>query len=460
LKKKILIDNKKEDKKEVIIKRVKRGDCQLYADPHAKAFSGKHFEAQVEGDWVLYKGFNLNLYYRGKRFGGWVGQIQWGAKVFGVSVISRGFNVAHVTVDGQDRTLKQGRNRLPRGGSLVVAGNKITVTTNDGEEGDFISFNSFFNAFVRSNVPQVSGMCSQQFTRTNFFPGHKHGHVDNFHVPNCPNMARFRQSCQRSGLRGAHLRSCVFDRCAGLPRRIERRIIRQIRVERRKVVQPTPRRFNPRPARPAPRPRPFVARRPIVRRRGRGDVWMQTKGGKWLDVNDRGTFVYLEDSKIGLKIDVQFTKIGKGTVISAVALHARGKTIVAENDGRVRINGETVRGRKGRGALFQYKGRKLRVFKYKKRFFEFRGLRKDRLSIEYEKETKSYMIVVGSAAKHHVGLYTDPEHAEKYQIDEDESPFESYVEFEKVAPLTPTAGQKKGARLCCKKLVGEKKKRM
>jgi len=68
------------------------------------------------------------------------------------------------------------------------------------------------------------------------------------------------------------------------------------------------------------------------------------------------------------------------------------------------------------------------------------------------------MIVVGSAAKHHVGLYTDPEHAEKYQIDEDESPFESYVEFEKVAPLTPTAGQKKGARLCCKKLVGEKKK--
>jgi hypothetical protein len=292
----------------------------------------------------------------------------------------------------------------------------------------------------------------------NFFPNSQNGHVDNFNVPNCPRLAQHQRSCKRRGLKGTHLRSCVFDLCSGLPKRVEKRIVRQTRRENRVRLQPTPRRVNPRPARRfVPRPMPVRRRAPVVRRRGRGDVWMQTKGGKWIDVNDRGTFKYLEDNKIGLTINVQFTARGKGTVISAIALHAKGKTIVAESDGTVKVDGNTVLGRKGKGAVFEFKGDNINTYKFKRHFFEIRGLRKERLSFEYDRENESYQIVVGSIAQHHIGLYADPEHAEKYQVSEDNSPFEQYVSFRKVRSLKPTRNQLKKATECCKELTGVKR---
>jgi len=242
-----------------------------------------------------------------------------------------------------------------------------------------------------------------------------------------------------------------------MSKRLERKIVREIKKEKRIVVRPTPRRENPRPVRRfVPRPAPPARR--VFRRRGRGDVWMQTRGGKWVDVNDRGTFKYLEDNKIGLTIDVQFTKRGKGTVISAVSISAKDHKVVALSDGSVELNGESVRGRKGKGAVFDFAEDEVKVFKFKKGYFEIRGLSKERFSFEYEKETKSYQIVVGTVAAHHVGLFADPRHAKKYQIPESESPFERYVKFQVVKPLRPTRKQRKAAKTCCKKLTGIKRK--
>jgi len=242
-----------------------------------------------------------------------------------------------------------------------------------------------------------------------------------------------------------------------MSKKTEKRIVRQIRKEKRVVLRPTPRRENPRPA------RRFVPRAPPARRvfvrRGRGDVWMQTRGGKWVDVNDRGTFKYLEDNKIGLTIDVQFTKRGKGTVISAVSISAKDNKILALSDGSIELNGVTVRGRKGKGAIFDFEGDSVKVFKFKTiGTFEIRGLHNERFSFEYEKETQSYMIVVGTIAAHHVGLFADPRHAKKYQIAEEDSPFERYVEFQVVKPLRPTRRQRKAAKTCCKKLTGVKRR--
>jgi hypothetical protein len=308
-----------------------------------------------------------------------------------------------------------------------------------------------------------------------------------------------------------NLRNCVFDLCQGLSKRQEKKIRKEIKKEKKRkihinrkvwnhkkrvrtprvirtprtprvVVRPprvirTPRPFvrpprpvvrppRPvvRPPRPTPirrvvnppRPTPPPVRRfvPVVVRRGRGDVWMQTKGGKWIDVNDDGTFLYLKDSVIGLNIFTQFRNIRGGSFIKSVALVSKGKTIVCGSNGRCEVDGELI---KRRGALFDFKD-DFKISKFKRGFYEFVGLHEERLAIEYEKESRSWMIVVGSNAEHHEGLYVNPENPEKYQITKEENPFKRYIEFKKITPTRASRKVLRRARRCCKKLLKEKRK--
>jgi len=91
---------------------------------------------------------------------------------------------------------------------------------------------------------------------------------------------------------------------------------------------------------------------------------MQTKGGKWIDVNDDGTFLYLKDPVVGLKIFTQFRNIRGGSFIKAVALASKGKLIVCHANGRCTVDGNEL---KQRGAIFDFKDDDFKVFKFKKR---------------------------------------------------------------------------------------------
>jgi len=239
IEKRILHRNKGEKKREAPRKRVKRDQCQMYADPHVHGFNGKNFNAQVDGDWVEYRGLHLSIHYRGKRFGSWVGQVHWGAHVFGQRIASRGFDVKQVNIDGQDITLQSGRNKLPRGGYLDINGNKITISTGEGEEADFVTFGSFFNSFVRSDVEIVSGICSEQFVKSNFFSSPINGKVEHIHERLCHRREHFEKRCRHDRLVGAKLINCIFDFCQGVSKKFEEKIVHNIKHEN-KIHLPKP----------------------------------------------------------------------------------------------------------------------------------------------------------------------------------------------------------------------------
>jgi len=70
-----------------------------------------------------------------------------------------------------------------------------------------------------------------------------------------------------------------------------------------------------------------VVRRRVVRRRARGDVWLRDSSKLWVDVNAVGTFNYLTDNRENFNIQVQFGKLGKGSVLRGVAVSFRGKKL-------------------------------------------------------------------------------------------------------------------------------------
>jgi len=234
--KRILRRNRKMHRKEAPRRRVKRDQCQVYADPHVHGFTGRNFNAQVDGDWVLYRGLHLSVHYRGKRFGSWVGQVQWGAYLFGQRISSRGFDVSSVNIDGQDIKLSNGRNKLPQGGWLDLAGTKITLGTGDGEECDFVSFGWFFNSYVRSDVEVVGGICQQQFIHSKFFSSPIRGRIRSIHERLCDRRDEHERTCRRNRLVGTRLINCIFDLCQGMDKRIVRRLVRNNR-EFKKSVQ-------------------------------------------------------------------------------------------------------------------------------------------------------------------------------------------------------------------------------
>jgi len=234
IEKKILRENRRENRKKIyVVSPVKRVTCDLYADPHARSFDGAYWEAQTCGAWVLHQGPSIIVHYLGKKFGSWVGVVDWIVDVRGDIVRAVPFN--GLTVNGQPAN-PTGKFRLPNGGSITKAGNKITISSEVGEEVDFISYGSFYNAYVRSNLVGVSGLCSHQFVRSSAF-GHKDGEILQKPKLFCPQKQKHLKYCKGKGLKGIPAMNCAFDLCAKLPRAIERRILRQNKRENRQVIK-------------------------------------------------------------------------------------------------------------------------------------------------------------------------------------------------------------------------------
>jgi len=201
----------------------------------------------------------------------------------------------------------------------------------------------------------------------------------------------------------------------------------------------------------APPPPPIrIFRAPFIRR-GKGDIWLQGKDKKWVDVNDVGTFNYLTDPVSKYSIDIQLTKKYKyATFVTGVAIKAKGKIILGNNKGEISIDGELVH---HHAAYFDFNqdGKNFKLDEAPGTF-EFRGLGKEKFSIKWESDEKAYSIAIGTIETDHEGLFVNPETPEKYIISEENSVFKEYVPFEKIITPEPTDDQKKGAEKCCSSL--------
>jgi len=144
---------------------VKRSVCSAEGDPHFGYFSGKRGDFQGVGDFVLYKGRELEVHYRGHNYLNTKAQIQvlFGARVRGDVVITTGFDLSKLRINGHHRTIGEGKTDLPDGGYLLKAGNKLTVHANKFEEVDCVSVGFYFNTYVRSSEEHVGGVCAQQY---------------------------------------------------------------------------------------------------------------------------------------------------------------------------------------------------------------------------------------------------------------------------------------------------------
>jgi len=139
--------DKKEDKKPLPVKKLvipvrRRVTCSAEGDPHFTLFTGKKMDFQGVGDWVLYKGPQLQIHYRGASWFGFPRvQIKLAARVRNDVIISTGQDLGRLKVNNQIVHLPENtRFTLPSGGFLVKSGNKLTITSNTDEEADFYSY--------------------------------------------------------------------------------------------------------------------------------------------------------------------------------------------------------------------------------------------------------------------------------------------------------------------------------
>jgi len=178
-------------------------------------------------------------------YGFWYGIVRWKAVVYGNHISSVGFDSSKVKINRRLVNLRAGVNKIPGGGQITLAGNKITLSTNDGEECDMYQFTSrnrgYFNAYVRSNVPTVSGLCSQQYVKSKLFRNPMKGKIEVVKQRHCHKKAHFANVCRRRGLNGQRLKNCVFDLCAGLSKRDEKKLIkiarRQKHIKLKRIIK-------------------------------------------------------------------------------------------------------------------------------------------------------------------------------------------------------------------------------
>lgn len=115
----------------------------------------------------------------------WVGAIKFGVRIYNDRIYSNDLQFNTLIINGHIKHLNAGVTNLSGKGTVIKAGNKLTFSTNDGEAVDFISFGTFMNIYVRSNVEKVSGICSQQFIRSKFFNHVQIGKLVKIKTPKC-----------------------------------------------------------------------------------------------------------------------------------------------------------------------------------------------------------------------------------------------------------------------------------
>jgi len=109
--------------------------------------------------------------------GVWVGVIKFGVKVYHHKVFSVGFGLDKLIIDGREHSIPNGKTEIGKRGFVFRNGNKVTFSTGNGEEVDFISYGYFYNAYTRSTVPKVTGLCSQEFVKSHFFNHEQTGSI-------------------------------------------------------------------------------------------------------------------------------------------------------------------------------------------------------------------------------------------------------------------------------------------
>jgi len=143
--------------------------------------------------------------------GSWVGAIKFGIRLYTDRITSTDLSFNSILINGQLQNIGEGKTRISRRGSVTKAGNKLTFSTGDGEEVDFLTFGTYMNSFVRSNVEHISGVCSQQFIRSRFFNNHQVGKLIHPGHPNCAKILRFRNECRHRRLLGRKLKKKLYS---------------------------------------------------------------------------------------------------------------------------------------------------------------------------------------------------------------------------------------------------------
>jgi len=190
----------------------------------------------------------------------------------------------------------------------------------------------------------------------------------------------------------------------------------------------------------------------------RGDVWIQNQNGDWTEVNAQGTFNYLTDKETGIVINTQFSRLGSGSVTSAISISARGKTIVANRRGKITINGKRVHRKPGHSLLIKFIHNRVTIKSVKghPRLTKIRGLSEEKLGYIYDRKTKSYQLTL-YAYNSSTGLFTDPEHPVRYQIAKKSSKFKRYVPFKLIVSKHGTVEERRKGMKCCHLLPTESK---
>jgi len=120
---------------------------------------------------------------------------------------------------------------------------KLPFSTLNGEEIDLIAYGYFFNAYVRTNAVKVDGICAQKFVKSFFFKHPHKGKVVKEHshrfLKKCIRRHEYERQCAR--LRQFKTKkakqNCVFDRCAGLKKNIEKQIIKDNNKEKKSLCK-------------------------------------------------------------------------------------------------------------------------------------------------------------------------------------------------------------------------------
>jgi len=171
--------------------------------------------------------------------GRWVGAVQWIAHVNHHIIRSVGFN--QIKYKGELISIAKGyKIKLSGGGWVQMKGNKVTVGIR-GEEVDFVAYGYFFNLYARSNVAprKLSGICSHQLVHSYDFTHPVKAHQVKIHEKPCPKRNKFEISCRRRNLKGGAFDNCVFDLCAGAPKKLTFKIQKEIKKEKKTKIKKT-----------------------------------------------------------------------------------------------------------------------------------------------------------------------------------------------------------------------------
>jgi len=147
-------------------KPVKLLSCQSYLDPHTKGFNGKHFEWQLEGDYVMVetKDGTFSVHQRLKRFGRYTGTTGFAARANGVDIVEYTKNILYI--NGQETKFTFGTPIvLANGGKVEVVKKghtQVFVFAANGGSVSYFDYGSMGNldVFIPENVAVSGGYCS------------------------------------------------------------------------------------------------------------------------------------------------------------------------------------------------------------------------------------------------------------------------------------------------------------